>query len=61
MAVHICRAFAVQSSQLFAAIREVNHNTCYGVETRRGHVDSAGGGVGLGALHSVHHAPEGKG
>lgn len=46
MAVHIGRAFAVQSSQLFAAIREVNHNTCYGVETRRGRVDSAGAGLG---------------
>lgn len=47
-AANICRAFAVQWSQLFAAIREVNHNTCYGVETRRGHVDMARVGLGLG-------------
>lgn len=41
MAVHICRVFAVQSSHLFAAIREVNHNTWCGVERCRDHVDSA--------------------
>lgn len=49
MVVHICRVFAVQSSQLFAATREVNHNTCYVQRSCRLH---GGGGAAFRSLRT---------